>query len=84
MNQNDLNLLVKQFARSMKIRNLSERTIKAKLWMLGKFLEHLAARGITHIDGITKDIVRAYQVELYQCINKKGRGRFNFKVHHPS
>jgi len=84
VNQNDLNLLVKQFARSMKIRNLSERTIKAKLWMLGKFLEHLAARGITHIDGITKDIVRAYQVELYQCINKKGRGRFNFKVHHPS
>lgn len=72
MNPNDLTLLAEEFARSMKIRNLSKQTIKGALWRLGKFLDYLEAQGITHIDGITKDVVRTYQVELYQSINKKG------------
>ena len=73
MNPNDLTLLAEEFVRSMKIRNLSKQTIKGALWRLGKFLDYLEAQGITRIDGITKDVVRSYQVELYQSINKKGR-----------
>jgi integrase/recombinase XerD len=72
MNPNDLTLLAEEFVRSMKIRNLSKQTIKGALWRLGKFLDYLEAQGITRIDGITKDVVRTYQVELYQSINKKG------------
>jgi len=73
MNPNDLILLAEEFAVSMKIRNLSKQTIKGALWRLGKFLDYLEAQGITRIDGITKGVVRTYQVELYQSINKKGR-----------
>ena len=73
MSQNDLIPLCEEFARLLKIRNLSRGTIRGALWRLGKFFDYLETHGITHIDGITKDVVRAFQVELYQCINKKGR-----------
>jgi len=39
---------------------------------LNRFFAYLEALSITHIDGITKDIVMAYQVEIYQTLNAKG------------
>lgn len=73
MNQNDLFTLTEQFIRFLKIRNLSKETIKGMLWRLHKFCDYLEADGITQIDGITTDVVRAYQVELYQHLTRNGR-----------
>ena len=61
-----------EFIRSLKIRNLSDKTIKGLCWRLNKFFAYLDTMAITHIDGITKEVVRSYQIELYQCINVKG------------
>ena len=72
MKENDFTALADEFTRSLKIRNLAERTIVGVRWRLGKFFSYLQTQGINHIDGITKDVVRTYQVELYQCINIKG------------
>jgi integrase/recombinase XerD len=72
MKENNFTPLADEFTRSLKIRNLAERTIVGVRWRLGKFFSYLESQGINHIDGITKDAVRTYQVELYQCINIKG------------
>jgi len=61
-----------EYAKSLKIRNLGEKTIIDACWKLEKFIIWLIKNEITHIDGINKDIIRSYQIELYQCINFKG------------
>jgi site-specific recombinase XerD len=73
MSQNDLIGLAKEYVRSLKIRNLAHGTITGRGWRLAKFLDYLDAQGITHMDGITKEVVTAYQVEIYECLNTKGR-----------
>ena len=72
MKENNFTLLAHEFAKSMKIRNLTGRSIESSLWRLGKFFTFLESLNITHIDQITKEAVTAYQVELYERINKKG------------
>jgi integrase/recombinase XerD len=70
---NDLSGLAKAYGRSLKVRNLAKGTIAGRAWRLEKFLDYLKAQGITHVDGITREVVSAYQVELYERLNHKGR-----------
>jgi integrase/recombinase XerD len=72
MKENSFKPFVDEFAKSLKVRNLADRTIEGVRWRLGKFFSCLETCGITHIDQITKEAVAAYQIELYQCVNKKG------------
>ena len=73
MNHGNLVELGEKYLQSLKVRNLAERTIKGKGWMLDKFFDYLAQRQVSHIDGITKEIIFDYQTELYQTINIRGR-----------
>ena len=72
MKENSFSLLTHEFAGTMKIRNLTGRSIESSIWRLGKFFAFLESLDITHIDQITKEAVIAYQVELYERINSKG------------
>jgi len=72
MKENSFKSFVDEYAKSLKVRNLADRSIKGVRWRLGRFSIYLETCGITHIDQITKEAVAAYQIELYQCINKKG------------
>jgi len=72
MKENRFKPLIDEYAKSLKIRNLGKRTITDACWKLDKFTCWLIKNKITHIDGINKEIIRSYQIELYQCINFKG------------
>jgi integrase/recombinase XerD len=72
MKETNFTRLAHEFAGTMKIRNLTKRTIESALWRLGKFFAFLESLDITHIDQITKEAVIAYQIRLYECINAKG------------
>jgi len=72
MQENTFIPLIDEFATSLKVRNLADRTIEGVRWRLGRFFSYLETCGIDNIDQITKEAVIAYQIELYQCINKQG------------
>ena len=72
MNHSSLTARAKEFERSLKILNRSKRTVSEVMRKLGRFIDYLIFCGIDHIDGITKDIVRNYRIEVYQTINAKG------------
>ena len=72
MKEDGFTPLIDEFIQSLKVRNLAAGTIKAASWKLGKFIDYLKQCGVAHVDGITGDTVRSYQIELYQCINFKG------------
>jgi integrase/recombinase XerD len=64
---------INEFIKSLKIRNLAVRTIEQSFWKLEKFTAWLIQNNILTIDAITKEIIRSYQIELYQTINTKGQ-----------
>jgi integrase/recombinase XerD len=70
---------VREFVQSLKVRNLSERTIKGLSWRLAKFLDYLESRSISEVTAITKEVIATYQVELFERINPMGRPN---GVHH--
>ncbi len=72
MKEDNFTPFADELVNALKIRNLSHKTIEGVGWRLGKFFIFLEGRGITRIDGITREVIKAYQVELYQCINFKG------------
>ena len=65
--------LVKEYLKSLKVRNFSGRTIKEADWRLSKFLEYLEARSIKDPHTITREVISSYQVELYEKINRCGK-----------
>ncbi len=73
MKKNDFKKYIDEFLLSLKVRNLDEGTINGTCWKLSKFTAYLEKSNITHIDGISKEIIRSYQIELFQCINIKGK-----------
>lgn len=73
MNENSFKPFIDEYAQSLAVRNMASRTVSCTRWKLGKFTEYLARNNITNIDGIHKETIRAYQVELYQTINTRGR-----------
>ena len=72
MDQNNLTSLAKEFERSLKILNRSKRTVAEVIRKLNKFFEYLHCLEIAHVDGITRAVVRDYQIEVYQTVNAKG------------
>jgi len=65
--------LVKEYLKSLEVRNFSGRTVKEAHWRLSKFLEYLEARSIEDPHAITREVVSSYQVELYEKINPRGK-----------
>lgn len=63
---------IEGYLQSLKVRNLSNRTVQEHRWRLSRFADYLNHQGITHADGITKETVRQYQVHLYETLNDKG------------
>jgi integrase/recombinase XerD len=72
MDQNNLTSLAKEFERSLKILNRSKRTVAEVIRKLNKFFDYLKSLEIPHVDGITRVVVRDYQIEVYQAVNAKG------------
>ena len=73
MNERHFKSLSAAYLRSMKVRNLSKRTIDHVAWMLEKFLTYLQACDITHVDQIASQTVRDYQMALFESLNNKGQ-----------
>ncbi|CAB1057701.1 hypothetical protein D1BOALGB6SA_2454, partial [Olavius sp. associated proteobacterium Delta 1] len=72
MDHNNFTSLVKKFERSLKVLNRSNRTIREVIRKLNKFFDYLQSLEIAHVDGITREIVKDYQIEVYQTVNAKG------------
>jgi len=68
-----LQRLVDAYKRSLEARNLSKLHIKATDKRVTMFIAYLQTIGITHVDGITKEALKSYQVENYHAINSKGK-----------
>jgi integrase/recombinase XerD len=73
MNENQFKPLSIAYLRSLKVRNLSQRTIDLVHWMLEKFFTYLQSCNITHVDQITSQAVRDYQMTLFESLNSRGR-----------
>jgi integrase/recombinase XerD len=73
MKENNLRPLADEYLQSLQVRNLSKETVKARRFLLEKFLAFLAGRGVFNIEGLTRDVVADYQVELYHAVNFRGR-----------
>jgi integrase/recombinase XerD len=73
MNERHFKSLSDAYLRSMKVRNLSKRTIGLVHWMLEKFLAYLESCDITHVDQITSQTVRDYQMALFESLNSRGQ-----------
>lgn len=73
MKESNLSSLAAEYLQALQVRNLSERTILGRRFMLKKFFDFLTGRGITHTDGITREVIADYQTELYYVVNLRGR-----------
>jgi integrase/recombinase XerD len=73
MSDNGFECLTAAYLRSLKVRGFTERTIAAVTWKLGRFTGFLDALGIGHVDQITSQMVRDYQMSLFEGVNRKGR-----------
>jgi integrase/recombinase XerD len=73
MSEEHFKALSAAYLRSMKVRNLSKRTIDLVHWMLEKFFTYLASCNINHVDQITSQTIRDYQITLFESLNSRGR-----------
>lgn len=73
MDDSDLKALAAAYIRSLKVRNLTERTIDAVSWKLDRFRDYLESCGVGRVDRITARHVRDYQMALYERLNRQGR-----------
>ena len=77
MNENpghaSLDALVREFLKTLKVRNLSDTHIKGLAWRLGKFLLYLASREIAEVTAVTREVIATFQIEQYERINQMGR-----------
>ncbi|MGD9368240.1 MAG: tyrosine-type recombinase/integrase [Desulfobacteraceae bacterium] len=73
MNESNFKSLSAAYLRSMKVRNLSKRTIDHVGWMLKKFFDYLQTCQITHADQISSQVMRDYQLSLFESLNNKGQ-----------
>ncbi len=65
--------LAEEYIESLKVRNLSERTVKEQHRKLGKFFLFLYRQGVDRFEQISKSIILDYQTELYHAISQRGR-----------
>jgi len=64
--------LAEKYQRHLTVRNYAPGTIGGNLFYLNRFLSFLKERGIREISGVTKDVIQAYQTDLYERINRRG------------
>jgi integrase/recombinase XerD len=64
--------LAEKYQRHLTVRNYAPGTIRGNLFYLNRFLSFLKERGIREISGVTKDVIQAYQTDLYERINRRG------------
>jgi integrase/recombinase XerD len=68
----DFETLAQEFETSRKVRNLKAKTLSETGRHLTAFFEYLCRRNISHVDGITKEVISTYQIKQYERINHKG------------
>lgn len=68
-----LEQLAEEYIQSLKVRNLSERTIAGHSWTLSKFFDFLKRHGVDRFEQINKPIILDYQTELYHRISQRGK-----------
>ena len=73
MNEKHFKSVSAAYLRSLKVRNLSGSTIDHVAWMLAKFLAYLESCGMTHVDQITSQTIRDYQMALFESLNSRGQ-----------
>lgn len=73
MKENNLSPLAAEYLQALRVRNLAGRTVQGRRFMLDKFFVYLAGRGVSHTDGITREVITDYQTELYHAVNLRGR-----------
>lgn len=67
-----MNQYIDAFENKLKLMNFANQTIKTKVWKLNRFFEFLEMNHINTIDGITKNVIDAYRMQIYHKLNKKG------------
>jgi integrase/recombinase XerD len=65
--------LAKVYIRFLKVRNLSERTIREQQRKLDRFFVFLRKLGIERMDQVNSAIILDYQTHLYHAVNRQGR-----------
>jgi integrase/recombinase XerD len=68
-----LEKLAEEYIEHLKVRNLSERTVKEQHRKLGKFFLFLYKNGVDRFEQISKPVILDYQIELYHAISQRGR-----------
>jgi integrase/recombinase XerD len=64
--------LADKYQKHLTVRNYAPGTIRGNLFYLNRFLGFLKERGVPEISGVTKDVIQAYQTDLYERINRRG------------
>lgn len=64
--------MAKEYELSLKALNRAKRTVSEIIRKLNRFFAYLESRGIYHADQITRDVIHAYQIEIYQSLTVKG------------
>jgi integrase/recombinase XerD len=73
MPENNLTPMAAEYLQALQVRNFAAGTVLGSRLKLEKFFIFLASRGVTHTDGITKEVIADYQTELYHAVNLQGR-----------
>ena len=64
--------LLGEYQKHLTVLNYAPGTIKGHLFYLNRFLGFLKEREIQEVSGVTKDVIQAYQADLYEQINRRG------------
>ncbi|MFH1147441.1 MAG: tyrosine-type recombinase/integrase, partial [Pseudomonadota bacterium] len=71
---NDLEGLSREFEKSLRLRYFKETTIKETMRQLADFIHCLSVcHGVREAEAVTREMIEAYQVRLYEHINSMGR-----------
>lgn len=73
MRSASLDTLAGEYIKSLKVRNLAERTIRDRQWKLGRFFIFLQGLGIERMEQVNRGVIMDYQTELYHAVNQQGR-----------
>ncbi|OPY73973.1 MAG: Tyrosine recombinase XerD [Syntrophorhabdus sp. PtaU1.Bin002] len=65
--------LIEKYHTHLIARNYAKRTIEGLFFYLNRFVAWLMERDITDISGVTREMVRDYQVHLIEEVNHKGQ-----------
>ena len=68
-----MNSLLESFKQDYQAKGRAKTSVKEVMRRLNAFIDYLDACGITRVDQISRELVRAYQTESYQRLNRFGR-----------